>query len=265
MIMDLGLKDKVAIVGGSSRGLGKACAMALAREGVKVTLCARNEQDLRRSVEKIRKDFGTEALAVVCDLTKYEDIKRLVDETVAKFDRIDILVNNTGGPPPGGFFDHDDAAWEAAFQRLLMYVVRICREVIPYMKEQGGGRIINNTSFTVKEPADRIILSNVFRVGVISLAKTLSRELAKYNILVNNVCPGSFDTERMRQLLDERAATSGTSVHEVRDELIRNIPLGRMQSPEELADLVVFLASERASGITGTTIQVDGGMVKGLF
>lgn len=263
--MDLGLKDKVAIVGGSSKGLGKACAVALAREGVKITICARGELELQQTAAEIRQDCGTEVLTVVSDLTKGEDIKRLVNKTMTTFGRIDILVNNTGGPPPGGFFDHDDAAWETAFQRLLMYVVRICREVIPHMKEQGWGRIINDTSFTVKEPADRIILSNVFRVGVVSIAKTLSRELAKHNITVNNVCPGTFDTDRIHQLLGERAETSGRTVDEVRDELIQGIPLGRMQKPEELADLVVFLASEKASGITGTTIQVDGGMVKGLF
>jgi len=263
--MELELKNKVAIIGGSSKGLGKACAVALAREGAKVTICARNERGLQQTADEIRQDYGAEVLAVVSDLAECDGVKYLVNETINAFGRIDILVNNTGGPPPGGFFDHDDAAWEAAFHRLLMYVVRICREVIPHMKEQGWGRIINNTSFTVKEPADRIILSNVFRVGVISVAKTLSRELAKYNITVNNVCPGTFDTERIHQILGERAEASGKTVEEVRDELIQGIPLGRMQKPEELADLVVFLASENASGITGTTIQVDGGMVKGLF
>jgi len=263
--MELELKNKVAIIGGSSKGLGKACAVALAREGAKVTICARNERGLQQTADEIRQDYGAEVLAVVSDLAECDGVKYLVNETINAFGRIDILVNNTGGPPPGGFFDHDDAAWEAAFHRLLMYVVRICREVIPHMKEQGWGRIINNTSFTVKEPADRIILSNVFRVGVISLAKTLSRELAKCNITVNNVCPGTFDTERIHQILGERAEASGRTVEEVRDELIQGIPLGRMQKPEELADLVVFLASENASGITGTTIQVDGGMVKGLF
>lgn len=262
--MDLGLRGKVAIVGGSSKGLGKACAVGLAREGADVAICARSEQDLQQTAEEIKKSYGTEVLAIPSDLTKYEDIKRLVDETMSAFGRIDILVNNTGGPPPGGFFDHDDEAWEAAFQRLLMYVVRICREAIPHMKEQGG-RIINNTSVSVKEPVDRIILSNIFRLGVISLAKTLSRELAKYNILVNNVCPGWFDTERMRQLLGEMSETTGRSVAEIKDELVENIPLGRVGKPEELANLVVFLASEKSSGITGTTIQVDGGAIRGIF
>ncbi len=263
--MNLGLRGKVAIVGGASSGLGKACAVALAQEGAKVTICARSEQKLKQTAEEIKDNYGAEVLPVVSDLTRYKDIKRLVDETVRAFGRIDILVNNTGGPPPGGFFDHDDEAWEAAFQRLLMYVVRICREVIPYMKKQGGGRIINDTSSTVKEPLDNIVLSNVFRVGVISLAKTLSRELARYNITVNNICPGSFDTERMQQLLEDRVTTSGRSMDEVRAELLADIPAGRMLGPEELAALVVFLASDKASGITGATIQVDGGKIRGLF
>lgn len=263
--MDLGLKGKTAIIGGSSKGLGKACAVSLSREGANVVICARNEDELNKTAEEIRSKFKNKVIAITADLSSYADIKKLVDETMKELGRIDILVNNTGGPKPGSFFDLDDRDWETAFQKLLMYVVRICKLVIPYMKEQNWGRIINLTSFTVKEPSDRLVLSNVFRVGIISLAKTLSRELGKYNITVNNVCPGSFETERMTQILEERSRSLGKSFEEVKSELIESIPIRRLQKPEELADLVAFLASENAGAITGTSIQVDGGMVRGLF
>jgi 3-oxoacyl-[acyl-carrier protein] reductase len=262
--LDMGLKGKTAIIGGSSKGLGKACAMSLSREGANVTICARNQAELEETAKEIKK-FNNKVLAIPADLASYDDIKLLVNKTIREFGKIDILVNNTGGPTPGGFFDLDDQAWETAFQKLLMYVVRMCREVIPYMQKQHWGRIINLTSFTVKEPADRLVLSNVFRTGVISLAKTLSRELGKYNITVNNICPGSFETERMEQIFEERSANSGKTIEELKNELIETIPIKRMQRPEELADLVTFLASENAGAITGTSIQVDGGMIKGLF
>ncbi|MCI2424487.1 SDR family oxidoreductase [Candidatus Acetothermia bacterium] len=263
--MDLGLAGKVAIIGGGSRGLGKACALRLAQEGVNVAIYARDRDAIEAAAKEIRAAHGVQVLPIAADQSNPAEIERLVTMTQKRFGRIDIAFNNTGGPPPGIFSDHDDEAWEEAFQGLLMSVVRICRAVIPIMRAQGGGRIINNTSFTVKEPADRLILSNVFRVGVIALAKTLSRELASDNILINNVCPGSFDTERMRHLLEQQAAATNRPFDVIKAAWVEKIPIGRLQRPEELADLVVFLASERASGITGTTIPVDGGMLHGLF
>ena len=246
--------------------MGKACALRLAREGVNLAICSRDAHAIESAAAEIRAAHRVEVLPISVDQSRAADIERMVATTFKAFGRIDIVVTNTGGPPPGMFLDHDDAAWERTFQGLLMSVVRICRAVIPIMRAQGGGRIINNTSFTVKEPADRLVLSNVFRVGVIALAKTLSRELAGDNILINNVCPGSFDTERMRHLLEEHAAATGRSIEAVRAEWVEQIPIGRLQRSEELADLVAFLASEqRASGITGATIPVDGGMLHGLF
>jgi len=263
--MDLDLKGKVAIVGGSSKGLGFAIALGLAKEGADVTICARNEKELQAAADKIKYECSSEVLPIIADQTKHEDIKRIVNETVQKYGRINILVNNTGGPKPGSFFEHEDADWQEAFELLLLYVIRMCREVIPYMKKQGGGHIINNTSFTVKEPSPNLLLSNVFRVGVVSLAKTLSQELAADNILVNNVCPGTFKGSRMEQVIQHRSEREGKSVAQLEAEIVEAIPLGRLKSPQELANLVVFLASDRASAITGTTIQVDGGMIKGLF
>ncbi len=263
--MDLGLSGKVALIGGASRGLGKACALRLAQEGVHVAICSRDAGVIEAAAADIRARTSVKVLPIPADQSRAADIERLVAAVVDTFGRIDIAVTNTGGPPPGSFLAHDDAAWEAAFQGLLMSVVRICRAVIPVMRRQGGGRIINNTSFTVKEPAERLVLSNVFRVGVIALAKTLSREVAADHILVNNICPGSFDTERMRDLIEKGAAASGRTVAEEEAEWVSRIPIGRMQEPEELADLVVFLASERVGAITGATIPIDGGMLHGLL
>jgi len=263
--MDLGLSGKVALVGGASRGLGKACALRLAREGARVAICSRNATAIEAAAGDIRSKTAANVLAIAADQGRAEDLDRLVSKVIDAYGRIDIVVTNTGGPPPGPFLAHDDAAWEAAFQGLLMSVVRICRAVIPVMRRQGGGRIINNTSFTVKEPAPRLVLSNVFRVGVIALAKTLAREVAADGIRINNVCPGSFNTQRMRDLIEKGAAAGDRTIDEERARWVSQIPIGRMQEPEELADLVAFLASERAGAITGATIAVDGGMLHGLF
>lgn len=202
---------------------------------------------------------------IACDQSKADDVERLVSETVSRFGRIDVLVHNTGGPPPGGVLDHGDDAWRAAFEGILMSVVRFARAVVPIMREQRWGRIIHDTSFTVREPDDRLVLSNVFRVGVVAFSKTLSREVAADGITVNCVCPGAFDTDRLREILRRQADADGRSIDEVRGEWEARIPIGRLQRPEELADLVAFLASERASAITGACLPVDGGMTRGLF
>ncbi len=263
--MDLGLRDKVALVAASSKGLGKAIAWGLAAEGARVVVCARGEEALAATAREIEEDTGSPVLAVVADLTVKEDIERLVARTVEEFGGLDVLVTNAGGPPPGLFVDLSDEEWEVAANLTLMSAVRLIREAIPHMRRGGWGRIITLTSVSVKQPIDNLILSNAVRLAVLGLTKSLANELAKDNILVNTVCPGWTRTERMEELLRDRARRGGTSLEEEFAQIERDIPLGRMGSPEEVANLVVFLASERASNITGTAIQVDGGYVKGVL
>lgn len=263
--MDLGLQDKVALVAASSKGLGRAIAYGLAKEGARVAICARGEEALAQTAAKIEGATGSPVLAMVADLGDKQNIENLVARVVEEFGRLDILVTNAGGPPPGLFMDFTDEDWEEAFQLTLMSAARLCREVISHMRRQGGGRIITMTSVSVKQPMENLILSNSLRLAVIGLTKTLANELAKDNILVNSVCPGWTRTERVEQLLQDRAQHNGTSVEEEFHKIEEDIPLGRMGTPEEVANLVVFLASERASNITGTAIQVDGGHVKGVL
>ena len=263
--MDLGLRGKTALIGGASQGLGQAVALAFAREGVKVALSARNEKRLKGIAEEIKKTTGTQVVPIPADHSHYTDIKRIVETTLERFGRIDILFTNTGGPQPGDFFDFNDTDWQQAYENVLLYVIRLCREVIPHMRRQGFGRIINNTSVAAKEPYEDLILSNVFRVGVVSLAKTLSRTLARENIHINTVCPGFTRTDRALELLRKRAEARGMSLEEMEKRTAEEIPLGFIPPPERFANLVVFLASERASSITGATIQVDGGYIKSLW
>ena len=263
--MDLGLSGRVAIVGGASRGLGRACAERLAREGANLVIVARGEGELEEAARTIAPKAGVEVLSIAADQSRPDAVGSVVDRAMEQFGRVDVLVNNTGGPPPGLFADHGDEAWLAAFDGILMSVVRFCRAVLPAMRRQGWGRIVNDTSFTVKEPAERLILSNVFRVGVVALSKTLAREVASEGITVNCVCPGAFDTDRLRAIFREQSEASGEDFASVRREWEARIPIGRLQRPEELADLVAFLASERAAAITGACLPVDGGLTRGLF
>jgi 3-oxoacyl-[acyl-carrier protein] reductase len=263
--MDLGIKGKVAIVGGASRGIGKAVAMGLAREGCGVSICARNQKPLLEARGEIRAATGVDVLAVPCDMARDDDINRFVAETVDHFGRLDIVVNNAGGPPFGTFEQHSDEAWQGALDQNFLSAVRAIRLALPHLRKQGGGRIINITSYAVKQPLDGLILSNAARLAVVGLAKTLSRELGPEGILVNNVCPGPTLTDRIRSLLQSRAQAEGRSYEEVAAEESGRIPVGHMGTAEDVAALVVFLASEPARQITGTTIQVDGGVTAAVL
>jgi 3-oxoacyl-[acyl-carrier protein] reductase len=263
--MDLGLKDRVAIVAASSKGLGKACALELAREGARVVICARDPAGLAAAAEEIETATGAEVLPVEADLTQDAQIRHLVGEALDRFGRIDILVTNNGGPPAGYFADFDDEAWLAAHQLTLMSAVRLIRAVLPAMRAQRWGRIVNIASVSVKQPIDNLLLSNVYRPSVIGLAKTLSAQLAAEGITVNNVAPGYTRTDRVLDLARARAASGDQTIEAVLAGTAANVPMQRMGEPAELAALVAFLASERAAYITGATIQVDGGYVAGLL
>ncbi len=264
--MDLGLRDKVAIVMAASKGLGRACAAALAAEGAGVTIGARGAQALEKTALEIQQATRSRVLAVPTDVTKAEDMEAIVTATVREFGRIDILVNNAGGPPAGKFESFGDAQWQAAFELNLLSTVRMVRLVLPHMRKAGSGRIITIVSTSVKQPIDGLLLSNAIRSGVVGLAKTLSVELAPDNITVNNVCPGRILTDRLRQIyhINERVQ-QGVSEEAVLKEMAQDVPMGRVGKPEELGALVAFLASQQAAYITGTTIQVDGGLVRSLL
>lgn len=263
--MDLGLRDRVAIVAAASQGLGKACALELAREGANVIICARHADPLAATAAELRAATGALVEWLEVDLTDPAQITHLVAETLHRHGRIDVLVTNNGGPPAGYFDDFDDDAWLRAHQLTLMSAVRLIRAVLPAMRAQGWGRIVNITSVSVKQPLDNLLLSNAYRPGVVALAKTLSAQIAGEGITINNVAPGYTRTERVLELAEARAAQEGKTVDEVLADITASYPMRRMGEPEELAALVAFLASERAGYITGTTIQVDGGYVQGLL
>jgi 3-oxoacyl-[acyl-carrier protein] reductase len=263
--MDLGLKDRVAIVAASSQGLGKACALELAREGAKVVICARHAGKLAATADEIRAETGSEVLWLAIDLTDAAQIQHLAEETLRRYGRIDVLVTNNGGPPTGYFDDLNDETWMVAHEKTLLSAVRLIRGVLPAMRAQGWGRIVNITSIAVKQPMDDLLMSNVYRPGVVALAKTLSAQVAADGITINNVAPGYTRTERIVEIFEARAASQGRSTDEVLAESTASYPMKRMGEPEELAALVAFLASERASYITGVTLLVDGGYYKGLL
>jgi 3-oxoacyl-[acyl-carrier protein] reductase len=263
--LDLGLKDRVAIVAASSQGLGKAVALGLAREGAKLALCARNQSTLQAAAEEIRRETGVDVVAHAVDVTDFEQVRQFVADTAERFGRVDICVANAGGPPSKSFAETTIQDWEKAAQLNLMSTVYFAKQTLPLMQERRWGRFIAITSVTVKQPVEGLILSNAVRSGVSGLVKTLSNEYGPHNVLVNNVCPGYTATARLLDLSATLAKKEGVDRKEIEDRWARQAPLGRIGQPEEFANLVVFLASERASYITGVSIAVDGGIVKGLY
>jgi 3-oxoacyl-[acyl-carrier protein] reductase len=263
--MDLQLKDKVAIIGGASKGLGRACAEVLAEEGVKVAICSRTKADLEKAGQEIRDTTGAEVLVFAGDLDRYETIHDLIATTVDHFGRLDILVNNSGGPPLARAHNATEEQWAVAVQRSLLFFARMSREALPHLKAQSGGRIINILASTVYQPIPNLALSGATRMGVVAFAKSLADEVGRDGILVNNVCPGSILTERMLSNVTARSKELGISIEEGLAQRAAETAVGRIGEPDELAYLVAFLASGKSSYITGTTILVDGGLVRSVL
>jgi 3-oxoacyl-[acyl-carrier protein] reductase len=260
--MNLELVNKPVLVCASSAGLGKATALEFAREGAQVMLCGRHAAQLQQAAADIDAATGQAPRWTVADLSQAQDIAQLIDATVAAFSGLYTLVYNSGGPPAGTFDQFDDAAWQRAYEQNVLGCVRTIRAALPHLRQGNGGRIVNFASTSVRSPIDNLILSNTFRTGVLGLTKSLAAELAADGILVNLLGPGRIQTARTDELDAMRAERAGVAVEQVRNDMCRNIPLGRYGTPQEFAKIAVFLGSPINTYITGQTLLVDGGMVK---
>ena len=262
--MQMGIKGRTALVGGGSQGLGLAVARGLAAEGCNLALCARSEASLNQAAQAISAEFGVEVLAQPVDLAAPGAAAGFAQAAAERFGRVDILVNNAGGPPAGNFLSLDEAAWRQAVELTLLSALAMTRTLLPAMMANGWGRVINMTSVSVRQPLPGLILSNSVRAAVVGWAKTLADEVGASGVTVNNVLPGWIHTERVERLLKHREETEGISREQALSAVVAGIPLGRLGRPEEFADLVVFLASERAAYINGASYLIDGGLHRGL-
>ncbi|HLK04474.1 MAG TPA: SDR family oxidoreductase [Candidatus Acidoferrum sp.] len=263
--MDLGLKGRVAIVAAASTGLGRAVARELSKEGARVAICARTAQTLEETAHEIAHETGGEIFHQAVDVRNEAEVGHFVSAAETRFGKVDICVTNSGGPPSKLFAETRTEEWRDAVDLLLMSTVHFARETLPRMQKNGWGRFITITSTTVKQPVDGLLLSNSIRSAVNGMAKTLASEYAKYGITVNNVCPGYTATDRLSELSEAVAARNKVSVDDVVDGWKKQIPAGRIGTPEEFAAVVAFLASERASYVNGTSIAIDGGIVRGML
>jgi 3-oxoacyl-[acyl-carrier protein] reductase len=262
--MELGIQGKLALVTAASQGMGRATAMALAREGAKVAICARNQGPLDAAAEEIRKETKADVMAFRADVSKAADIQAFVDAVTNAWGGVDKLVVNAGGPPTGRLEGLTEEQWTQAFELTFQSAVRLIRACAPSMKARGGGAVVAITSISVKQPIENLILSNTMRSAVIGLVKTLARELAADKIRVNAVAPGWIATDRLKELMRVRAEREKRKYEDVVAEGLREVPLGRFGEPQEVADLITYLLSDRALYMTGNVIQIDGGQYRGI-
>jgi 3-oxoacyl-[acyl-carrier protein] reductase len=264
--MDLELQNKVAMVSAASKGIGKGIAKSLLREGCSVSICARSRDTLEAAQNELQKESAiAEVLAVPCDVSKLEDLQNWYNITRESLGKVDILVTNTGGPPPGQFIDLTDEQWKAGVDSTLMNVVRLCRMVLPEMQEQKWGRIVHVTSLAAKQPVDILSISNTLRAGISALTKTLSNQYASDNITVNALLPGHISTDRQIQLNEVNSKKLGITVEKYAEKVKQGIPAKRYGTTQEIGDVAAFLCSERATYLAGVSLQVDGGIIAGTF
>lgn len=258
-------ESKVAIVTGASKGIGKAIALSFAKEGYNVCIVARDATLLKNTAQEISRETDQEVIFFPADVSDLEAPDNILKIVIEKFNRIDILVNNAGGPPSGSFLSHNDESWMLAIQQNLLSVIRFSKAVVPYMKKQNKGRIINISSTIAKEPSSMMVLSATARAGVSAFSKAIAQELAPFNITVNTICPGGVLTQRLKSLVEEASTKANISYEEQLNKSLEIIPINRFAEPEEIANVACFLADDKSSYVTGTSIMVDGGLTKSIF